>query len=214
MFVWESLCTVKEAKRKLRQSCKNEESTWRTKEGEYMDYLSTCRISRQITILQRNPERSSNRLTKKKMQLLLLSFEKSLCTRWNKNSSNLLKVFFLLKIGKKSRDVKNKMRRMWITWLSDFSTRRHYCLRKSSLHTRWSKLSSNLLEKKLFSKLQKIKRHEEENRRRPRTWIYLSVEFFNRSQFCDAIQNARVTDWRRRRRRKRCHCCLRKSCLY
>jgi hypothetical protein len=59
-----------------------------------MDYLSTCRISRQITILQRNPKRSSNRLTKKKMQLLLLSFEKSLCTRWNKNSSNLLKVFF------------------------------------------------------------------------------------------------------------------------
>jgi len=66
-----------------------------------MDYLSTCRISRQITILQRNPERSSNRLTKKKKQLLLLSFEKSLCTRWNKNSSNLLKVFFLLIIGKK-----------------------------------------------------------------------------------------------------------------
>jgi hypothetical protein len=41
-----------------------------------MDYLSTCRISRQITILQRNPKRLSNRLTKKKMQLLSLSFEK------------------------------------------------------------------------------------------------------------------------------------------
>lgn len=140
--------------------------------------------------------------------------KKSLCTRWNKNSSNLLKVFLLLKIGKKSRDVKNKMKRMWITWLSDFSTRRHYCLRKSSLHTRWSKLSSNLLEIFFSPNCKKIKRHEEENRRRPRIWIYLSVEFFDRSQFCDAIQNARVTDWRRRRRRKRCHCCLRKSCLH
>jgi hypothetical protein len=44
------------------------------------------------------------------------------------------------------------------------------------------------------------------------TWV--SDFSTDRNLFCDAIQNARVTDWRRRRRRKRCHCCLRKSCLH
>jgi hypothetical protein len=65
-----------------------------------MDYLSTCRISRQITILQRNPKRSSNRLTKKKMQLLSLSFEKVFALGGTKFRQTCSRFFFFSKSEK------------------------------------------------------------------------------------------------------------------
>jgi len=134
IIVWESLlCTLYEAN--FRQICskffflqiaKNQE-TWRRKQKETMNMdLPECRIFRQIAILRRNSKRSSNRLTtKKKTQTLSLLFEKVLFALDETNFRQICSNFFFSKLQKIKRKNRRR-RRIWIIWVSDFSTDRNF----------------------------------------------------------------------------------------